>query len=207
MHPQPWTRRSFLLAAAAAAAASAAPAPARKKIALIGTVVSLHSHAQHFLDRLALGYTWGGKWQPPQADLVSLYVDQFPAKDLARSRAKKYGIPIFPSIADALTLGTGQLAVDGVVIIGEHGDYPRNAIGQVLYPRFETFAQIVSAFYETKQTAPVYVARHLSHDFDRAKQMVAWANELDFPLLAGSPLPFTARSGELDLPRATPLLD
>src|SRR5438067_1668945 len=123
MTSQPWTRRSFLLATAAAAmAAGAAPATAspRKKIALIGTIVALHSHAQHFLDRLALGYTWAGEWHQPQVDLVALYVDQFPANDLARSLAKRYDIPIFTTIADALTLGTGKLAVDGVVIIGEH---------------------------------------------------------------------------------------
>ena len=207
MHPLPWTRRSFLLAAAAAAAASAAPAPARKKIALIGTVVSLHSHAQHFLDRLALGYTWGGKWQPPQADLVSLYVDQFPAKDLARSRAKKYGIPIFPSIADALTLGTGQLAVDGVVIIGEHGDYPRNAIGQVLYPRFDFFRQVVKVFEASGRGVPVFNDKHLSTDWKQCAAMVADSKRLGFPFLAGSALPVTRRLPAIDLPWGTPLVE
>src|SRR5690242_893215 len=123
MQSAPWTRRSFLFSTAAAVVASAAPVPPRKKIALIGTEVRRHSHAQHFIDRHALGYTWGGRWQSPRVDLVSLYIDQFPVGDLARSRAKKYGIPIFPTIADALTMGAGKLAVDGVVIIGEHGKY------------------------------------------------------------------------------------
>ena len=40
------------------------------------------------------------------------------ADDLARGRSKRYGIPIHSNIAGALTLGTGKLAVDGVVIIG-----------------------------------------------------------------------------------------
>jgi hypothetical protein len=136
----PWTRRSFLLATATAAVARlahAAPATPRKKIALIGTVVRRHSHAQHFLDRHALGYTWGGAWQQPRVDLAGLYIDQFPEGDLARSRAKRYNLKLSPNIADALTLGTGKLAVDGVVIIGEHGDYPRNEFGQTLYPRYE----------------------------------------------------------------------
>lgn len=116
------TRRSFLLTTTALAAANAAAAPVRKKIALIATAVFEKSHAQHFIDRFALGYVWGGEWRKPEVDLVSLYVDQFPANDLARGRSKRYGIPIHKSIAQALTQGTGKLAVDGVVIIGEHGD-------------------------------------------------------------------------------------
>src|SRR4051794_16998612 len=97
MQPILWSRRSFLLSGAAAISATAVPAFAaagRKKVALIGTVVRLHSHAQHFLDRLALGYTWGGTWLQPQVELVSLYIDQFPENDLARSRAKRYNLTI-----------------------------------------------------------------------------------------------------------------
>ena len=207
MTPAPWTRRTFLLTAAAAAAAGAAPSLARKKIALLGTVVSLHSHAQHFLDRLALGYTWGGKWQPPQVDLVSLFVDQFPAKDLARSRAKKYGIPIFPSIAEALTLGTGKLAVDGVVIIAEHGDYPRNETGQTLYPRYEFFKQAVEVFETSGRSVPVFNDKHLSTDWRQCAAMVADAKRLGFPFLAGSSLPVTRRLPAIDLPWGTPLTE
>src|SRR5436190_13680846 len=129
------TRRQFLATAAAAAAVlpaarlSAAPAAARKKIALLGTEVRTHSHAQHFIDRFLLGYGWRGEWRKPEVDLVSLYIDQFPDGDLARDTAKRHNVPIYKSIADALTLGTGQLAVDGVVIIGEHGTYPKSEMG------------------------------------------------------------------------------
>ena len=34
----------------------------KKKIAFLATEVREHSHSQHFLDRLALGYGWKGKW-------------------------------------------------------------------------------------------------------------------------------------------------
>jgi hypothetical protein len=207
MHPKTYTRRSFLLTAATAAAASAAPIPARKKIALIGTVMSLHSHAQHFLDRLAIGYTWGGKWQQPRLNLAALYVDQFPEKDLARSRAKKYGIPIFPTIADALTLGTGKLAVDGVVIIGEHGDYPHNEIGQHLYPRYEFFQQVVKVFEASRRSVPVFNDKHLSTDWKKCAAMVADSKRLGFPFLAGSSLPVTRRLPAIDLPWGTPLTE
>ena len=34
------------------------------------------------------------------------------------------------------------MAVDAVLIIGEHGDYPRNEKGQILYPRYEFFREV-----------------------------------------------------------------
>ena len=40
-----------------------------------------------------------------------------------------------PTIADALTDGGRTLSVDGILLIGEHGTYPRNEKGQTLYPR------------------------------------------------------------------------
>ncbi len=42
---------------------------------------------------------------------------------------------LYSTIAEALTLGGSKLAVDGVVIVGEHGNYQRNEKGQTKYPR------------------------------------------------------------------------
>jgi hypothetical protein len=210
MHPTPWTRRSFILTAGAAAMARiapAAPTATRKKIALISTAVYPFSHGQHFLDRLALGFTWGGKWREPRVDLAALYVDQFPAGDLARSRAKRYSIPLFPSISEALTLGTGRLAVDGVVIIGEHGDYPQNEKGQTLYPRYEFFREAIKVFEASGRGVPVFNDKHLSTDWKKCASMVADAKRLGFPFLAGSSLPVTRRLPAIDLPWGTPLVE
>src|SRR5262245_746794 len=107
-------RRSFLastasLATLAAVAPMRAATPQRKKIALIGTEVRRHSHAQHFIDRFLLGYTWQGQWRRSQVDLVSLYIDQFPEGDLVRNTAQRFAVPIYPTIAEALTLGTSKL--------------------------------------------------------------------------------------------------
>ncbi len=79
------------------------------KIALIGTEVRTHSHAQHFIDRFLVGYGWQGAWRKPDVDLVSLYIDQFPEGDLARSTAARHGVPLHTSIADALTLGERRI--------------------------------------------------------------------------------------------------
>lgn len=213
MRPSSCSRRRFILQAAAAASAGAAtaaapaPATARKKIALIATVVYRHSHAQHFLDRLTLGYTWGGEWRRPEVELAALYVDQFPATDLARSRAERHHIPIFRSIAEALTLGTGRLAVDGVVIIGEHGDYPENERGQTLYPRYEFFREVVKVFESSGRSVPVFNDKHLSTEWDKAAAMVADAKRLGFPFLAGSSLPVTRRLPAVELPWGAPLVE
>ena len=119
----------FALACFSTALNAEPPAP-RKKIALIGTEVRKHSHAQHFIDRLLVGKAWNGTWQAPAVDLVSLYIDQFPDGDLAKATAERHGVPIYDSIEKALTLGSDTLAVDGVVIIAEHGKYPKNKKGQ-----------------------------------------------------------------------------
>lgn len=198
-------RRTFLLSSMAAASFSHAAGTGRKKIALIATVVFEKSHAQHFIDRFALGYGWQGGWRKPEVDLVSLYVAQFPKNDLARGRSERYGIPIHKSIAEALTLGTGKLAVDGVVIIGEHGDYPENEKGQTLYPRYEFFKEVVQVFEASGRSVPVFNDKHLSTDWKHCVEMFADAKRLNFPFLAGSSLPVTRRLPAIDLPWGTPL--
>ena len=208
----PLTRRSFLISSSAAAALAAWPLRAatplpRKKIALIGTMSRTLSHAQHFIDRFLLGYTWNGGWHRPEVDLVSLYLDQFPEGDLARGTAKRFNVPIHDSIANALTLGTGQLAVDGVVIIGEHGKYPKNERGQTLYPRYRFFKEVVKVFAASGRSVPVFNDKHLSTDWRECVEMVEDSKRLKFPFLAGSSLPVTRRLPAIDLPYGTPLAE
>ena len=203
------SRRSFLVSAGATAALAWVPVHAverrRKRIALLGTEVRIHSHAQHFIDRFLLGYSWAGGWRRPDVDLVSLYIDQFPEGDLARGTAKRHGVPIYPTIAEALTLGGTKLAVDGVVIIGEHGTYPRNEKGQTLYPRYKFFKEVVKVFESSGRSVPVFNDKHLSTDWRECVEMVADSKRLQFPFLAGSSLPVTCRLPSIDMPYGTPL--
>ncbi len=85
-----------------------------------------------------------------------MYVDQKPEGDLSGARAKEFGFEVYPTIAEALRCGGKQLAVDAVLIIGEHGDYPRNEKGQILYPRYEFFQQCVKVFEADGRAVPVY---------------------------------------------------
>jgi hypothetical protein len=178
----------------------------RKTIAFLGTEFRTHSHAQHFLDRLALGYGWRGGWQEPRLEIASIYIGQFPKQgDLAKQRVERYKLKAFPSIAEALTLGTGKLAVDGVVIIAEHGDYPNNDRGQKLYPRYEWFKECVKVFESSGRGVPVFNDKHLSTTWERCAEMVADSKRLKFPFFAGSSLPVTRRMPSIDMPHNVPL--
>jgi hypothetical protein len=204
-----WSRRKFLAGSALGLAAGCASRPrqssAPKKVAILATIVRRYSHAQHFVDRFLEGYGWEGRHHYPEVKLASMYVDQFPEGDLARERSKRHGIPIYPSVEEALTLGGSKLDVDGVLIIGEHGKYPRNEKGQTLYPRYKWFKQIVKVFEDSGRAVPVFNDKHLSTTWAESAEMVADAKRLRFPFMAGSSLPVTWRIPALEIPRGTAL--
>jgi hypothetical protein len=132
-------------------------------------------------------------------------VDQFPQNDLSRAFAKQAGFTIFPNIAEALTLGGSALAVDGVLIVGEHGDYPHNAKEQEMYPRKRFFDATLEIFRHSRRVVPVFVDKHLSHSWSEAKAMYDEARRLKVPLMAGSSLPGTWRRPPLEPKRGAAL--
>jgi len=192
------TRRGFIQTAALAPAAFAQQPP--KRIAIVTTVYKYLSHAQHIGDRFLIGYPFAGEWHKPNIKVVSLYVDQKPSDDLSAARAGEFGFQVYPTIAEAVCCGGSKLAVDAVVIIGEHGDYPKNEKGQILYPRFEFFEQVSKVFENDHRSVPVYNDKHLSYSFEKAKTMTDTSHRLRFPMLAGSSLPVTWRLPDLELP-------
>ena len=173
----------------------------RPKIAAIVTEYRKYSHGQHIVDRFLEGYGWNSRHHHPPMDLVSLYVDQRPEGDLSRDRAERFPqMKIYPTVADTLTLGGSDLAVDGVLLIGEHGSYPTNEKGQHLYPRYELFMQIASVYRTTGKTAPIFNDKHLSWNWDWAKEMYDISQEMDFAFMSGSSLPVTWRTPSIDMP-------
>jgi hypothetical protein len=171
------------------------------KLAAIVTVYRKYSHAQHIVDRFLEGYGWNGTHHHPPMELVSLYVDQTPPEDLSRERARRFpGMKIYPTIAEALTQGTNKLAVDGVVIVGEHGDYPKTAKGQVQYPRYRFFQETVRVFRDSGHSVPVFNDKHLSWNWDWAKEMYNTSRSMGFPMMAGSSLPVTWRIPSVEMP-------
>jgi hypothetical protein len=200
------SRRSFLKAAGAASVAGRlcsplqAAATGRKRLAIITTVCYYLSHAQHIGDRFLVGYPREGRWHRPAFDVVSYYADQEHESGLAKKRAAEFGFKIYPTIAEALRCGGRKLAVDAVLIIGEHGKYPRNEKGQTQYPRYEFFKQVVDVFKHDDRVVPVFSDKHLSWRWDWAKEMVETAREMKIPFMAGSSLPETWRLPAIDTP-------
>jgi hypothetical protein len=173
----------------------------RLKLAAITTVYRKYSHTQHLIDRYLEGYGWNGTHHHAEMDLVALYVDQVPHDDLSRDRAARFpAMKIYPTIAEALTLGTGKLAVDGVVVVGEHGDYPKTPKGQVQYPRYRFFEEIVGVFQSSGRTAPMFNDKHLSWNWEWAKKMYDTSKEMGFAYMAGSSLPVTRRIPSVEFP-------
>jgi hypothetical protein len=132
-----------------------------------------------------------------------MYVDQFDGKDMSRDLAARHGFRICPSVADALTFGAAKLAVDAVLLIGEHGNYPTNDRGQKLYPRFELFQQIADVIGAGGRPIPVFSDKHLSWSWEKAQKMYRRAMELKIPFMAGSSIPVTIRRPPLELPLGT----
>jgi hypothetical protein len=174
---------------------------------VITTVYRPLAHADHIAGRFIEGYTLAGKFHVPRQFVSSLYVEQTPENDLARPLSREYDFRVTRSIAEALLGSDGKLAVEGILLIGEHGNYPRNDKGQILYPRYEMMEQVVAVFRKTGQTVPVFNDKHLSYSWTRAKEMAGWAQELKFPLMAGSSLPVTWRRPELELPLQSAIED
>ena len=133
-------------------------------------------------DRFLVGYPFEGKWHRPAIEVVALYVDQKPANDQSAERARSFGFKVYPTIAEALRCGGSKLAVDGVLIIGEHGDYPHNEKGQILYPRYEFFRQVADVFEADGRAVPVFNDKHLSYSFTKARAMVEASKRLGFPV-------------------------
>lgn len=208
-------RREFLTATAGLLASplwlpteATAAGSRRPKIAFLGTVVKRLSHAQHFLDRMTEGYTWNGTWQAPRVEVAGLFIDQSPAAtDLSADRIRRHHLKRFPTISETLTLGGEKLAVDGIVLIGEHGQYPENKLGQTLYPRYKWFKEVTHVFADSGRSVPIFNDKHLSTSWPECVEMVEESRRLNFPFLAGSSLPVTWRLPAYDLPLGADLTE
>jgi hypothetical protein len=169
-------------------------------MAVVTTEWRYRSHAWHMAERFLVGYPISGKWHKPGLDVVSAYVDQKPKNDLSRQRAEEFGFTIHPTIAEALRCGGNSLAVDAVLIIGEHGKYKRNELGQTQYPRYEFFKQVVDVFRRDGRVTPIFSDKHLSWSWEWAREMVNTAQAMKIPFMVGSSLPLTWRMPSIDMP-------
>jgi hypothetical protein len=180
--------------------------PEPKRIAGIVTEYRRTSHADVILGKILEGYFHDGK-DMPQLRLVSLFCDQFPGNDMSRGLAKKHNFTIYDTIAGAVTLGKKEVAVDGVICIGEHGKYDTNDRGQILYPRRRFFEAVCNVFAEHRRVVPVFNDKHLAATWQDGKWMYDRARELMVPFMAGSSLPVTWRRPPLRIPRGADMVE
>lgn len=212
------SRRDFLRHAAAAGAGLGfltaggnrlwgADDQPRPKVAAVITEFTYRSHAHVILENFLKPYLFNGQWTDSGMDVVALYVDQFPEREMARDVSKQFKLPIYPTIREALCRGGDNLAVDAVLSIGEHGNYPHNEKGQHEYPRKRFFDEIVAVFGHSRRSVPVFSDKHLSYRWDWAKEMVDTSRALGFPLMAGSSVPLAQRIPPIEVEPETPFVE
>ena len=196
------SRRELLLGIGAAPLVLKAQRSSRPRLAAICTTYFKYSHAQHIVDRFLEGYGWNGTHHHPEMDLVSIFIDQIGDNDVSKTRLSEFpSMKLYPSIAEALTLGGSTLAVDGVLLIGEHGRYPRNEKGQTLYPRYEFFQQIVKVFKDSGRSVPgLQRQAPLVEAGTGRRRCTTRRGSMGFPLMAGSSLPVTWRTPSVEMP-------
>jgi hypothetical protein len=180
--------------------------PKRPRIACLVSFWGLPtSHADWIVNKLIDGYWWQGAHTPSAVDVVSVYIHQFDTSLLGQKVCKAKNIPIFKTVGEAVTLGGKELAVDGVVIVCEHGNYPTDLKGHWLLPRWWIYQQVIRVFEQSQRSVPVFNDKHLSYNWDDAKWMFDKSRELGFPLTGGSSIPTYFRKPEIDLAPGTPL--
>lgn len=202
------TRRDWLAGAAATAfwgglarpAAAIAAQPTKpKSVAAVITAYEKGLHADVLIGKILEGWNQDGG-PGPALKLVSMYVEQFSARDLARPMSKKHSVPLFETIEQAVTVGGNRIGVDGVISIGEHGEYPWNEKEQHLYPRRRFFREITDAFAKYERVVPVFNDKHLGPVWEDAKWMYDRAREMKVPFMAGSSMTVTYRDPAMTVP-------
>jgi len=206
--PNHISRRGWLAGAALSAAGcglvrataeDSSQANKPKSVAAVVTAYEKGLHADVLIGKILEG------WQQdegvgPALTLASMYVEQFTARDISRELAKKHKVPIFDTIEKAVTVGSDHIPVDGVISIGEHGDYAWNDQGQHLYPRRRFFEQITDTFQKYRRVVPVFSDKHLGPVWSDAIWMYERAMQMKVPFMAGSSLPVSFRSPEINVP-------
>ena len=95
----------------------------RRRLAVVTTAYHYLSHAYHICGRFLHGYLRGNRFHHPDWGIAAMYVDQPKrADDLSRELAREHNFMLHADVAGAVTLGGDKLSVDGVLLIGEHGN-------------------------------------------------------------------------------------
>ena len=175
------------------------------RIAAIVTTFFPNSHAGVLVTKFLRGFPTDEGLIAPRTQVAALFIDQIHSRDIGLQLAYEHTIPVYESIRAALTLGGAELAVDAVLLIGEHGDYPVTRLGQEMVPRRYFFEQISAVIAEAGRPIPVFSDKHLAYRWADACWMVETAQTWGIPLWAGSSLPVAWRRPQWEHPLGAPL--
>lgn len=178
---------------------------ATKRVAVIVASWFPNSHPDVIFSRILKTYTLDGKGDASHVTIASIFSDKPTADDLAPKLAAEYGFKYCGSVAEALTLDTGTLTVDGVLISTEWADYPISPTGQVMYPHRRLFEEVVKVFNNSHRVVPVFIDKHLADTWEDASWIYTTAKRMRIPLMAGSSLPVFWRYPAADVRRKTRL--
>jgi hypothetical protein len=173
----------------------------KPRLAVIVTTYGQVSHGDCLCTKLLEGLQFEDHLDAPRCEVAAIHLMEIAKDDIGVGLAQKHGVPLYHSVAAALCRGGDALAVDGVVLIGEHGTYPFNEKGQHLYPRRELFDQVAGVFRQSGRSVPVFNDKHLSWNWTWARHMWKTAGELRIPFMAGSSLPYAPFQPAVELPR------
>jgi len=175
--------------------------PVEEKLPVAALIGSWHpgSHPDVILGQILRNYSMDGSGIASRLRLASLYVDKPRATDISAKLAAEYHFQLCNSVEDALTLGTGKLAVGGVFLCTEHGDYPSSPIGHVLYRHRALFEEIVKVFEASGRVVPVFIDKHVADNWEDARYIYETAKRMKIPLMAGSSVPGAWRIPAVDV--------
>lgn len=177
------------------------------RVAFISNTYWNLSHPDVIGTKLFIGIPTDDGMVKPDIKIVSVHIAQIGSNDTGVRIAKMNGAVVYPTIADALTLGGDKLAVDGVIYVGEHGNYKYNQLGRKMYPRMNTLEQIFRVFDASDKSVPLYNDKALSYSWLDSMWIYKRAKELNVPMMAGSSAPYWWRNPNLVHPIATKITD
>lgn len=178
----------------------------RKKVCVLITEYWDISHADVIVTKILEGFSINGISYTSSLEIVAMYVDQFPANDISRGLAAKHGVPLFDTVEEALLGGGHDFRVDGILIIGEHGDYPKNRYGQILYPRKLLFDKCLRMMLEYDRIVPLFTDKGYAIETDDIIAMYEQVKKHNIPFMSSSSIPFAfPRSDSPPVPGGAPL--
>lgn len=167
--------------------------PAIVKVAVIVTEYWDISHADVKITKMLEGFAMDGRRYESTVDIAAMYIDQFPPNDIGRAIAARHGVPLRATIRDTLLDEAGAFAVDGIMIIGEHGQYPFNEYGQELYPRRRFFEECLAVMLEFGRVVPVFSDKGFAIVREDIEWVYAQIKRHNIPFFSGSSVPLVRR--------------